>query len=51
MGRWHWQDLKISGKAQVRDLWQHQDRGQYGESFNSTVSAHGVVLVKITPSR
>ncbi|MDP4201074.1 MAG: glycoside hydrolase family 27 protein [Bacteroidota bacterium] len=42
------QDLKISGKQKVRDLWQHADLGVFDTQFNYEVPSHGVVFVKIT---
>jgi len=40
-------DIGIAGKAAVRDLWQHQDLGVYGNSFAADVPQHGVVLIRI----
>jgi len=37
-----------SDSAQVRDLWSHQDLGRFGRQFESTVPAHGVVLIRAT---
>jgi hypothetical protein len=39
--------IGISGSATVRDLWAHQDLGQYSDSFSANVPSHGVVMVKI----
>jgi alpha-galactosidase len=46
-----WQDLKISGKQAVRDLWRQKDLGQFEDKFEASVPRHGVVLVKIAPVR
>jgi len=46
-----WSDVGIRHDvvAKVRDLWQHQDLGEFRNSFHATVESHGVVMVKITP--
>jgi alpha-galactosidase len=44
-----WWRLKLSGPAQVRDLWAHADLGSFSDRFSATVPAHGVVMVRITP--
>ncbi|KAH3756401.1 alpha galactosidase [Pelomyxa schiedti] len=38
-----------SGSCLVRDLWAREDIGIFKDSFTSTVAAHGVTFVKITP--
>ncbi|MBN2342461.1 MAG: glycoside hydrolase family 27 protein [Deltaproteobacteria bacterium] len=40
-------DLDITGTAMVRDLWKHEDLGDFTDSFTATVPAHGVVMVKM----
>jgi alpha-galactosidase len=42
-----WEDLKISGKHIVRDLWRQKDLGGFDEKFSTEVPRHGVVLVRI----
>ncbi|MGA2093233.1 MAG: putative Ig domain-containing protein [Sedimentisphaerales bacterium] len=44
-----WQQLEITGKQTVRDLWRQKDIGTYKDSFEAIVRSHGVILVKITP--
>jgi alpha-galactosidase len=44
----NWSDLGISGVYKVRDLWRHQDVGQFGGVYTAEVPYHGVKLVKIT---
>jgi len=44
----NWSDLQLSGKMIVRDLWRQKDLGVFTTAFESVVSAHGVVLVRIT---
>jgi alpha-galactosidase len=33
----------------VRDLWRQQDLGEFKDSFEAKVAAHGVVLVRLVP--
>jgi alpha-galactosidase len=40
-------DLGISGAKKVRNLWEHQELGEFTDSFSADVHRHGVVLVKI----
>ena len=42
-----WSALKLSGKQNVRDVWQQKDLGTFSDKFESMVPRHGVVLVKI----
>ncbi|MDD3078001.1 MAG: NPCBM/NEW2 domain-containing protein [Paludibacter sp.] len=44
-----WKDLNISGKYQIRDLWTQKDIKTENAVFETEVSYHGVVLIKITP--
>jgi alpha-galactosidase len=46
-----WSDLGISGKQQVRDLWQQKDLGAFDEKFETRVLVHGCVLVKIAAAK
>jgi len=47
-----WSDVGLkAGKAMVRDLWAHNDRGTFAESFKSNVPPHGVVMLKIIGSK
>jgi alpha-galactosidase len=46
-----WSQLDIEGPQRVRDLWRQQDIGIYNDKFESTVPRHGVVLVRIYPTR
>ncbi len=43
-----WSDLGLSGKQQVRDLWQHKNLPLADEKFEANVPRHGAVLVKLT---
>ena len=44
-----WNDLKLTGKQRVRDLWRQKDIGIFKQEFQATVAGHGVVLVRIRP--
>jgi len=44
-----WQDLGITGRQIVRDLWRQKDIGNFDNKFDATVPSHGVVLVRIRP--
>jgi alpha-galactosidase len=46
-----WSELGISGPQNVRDLWRQLDLGKFPGQFQTQVSRHGVVLVKVTPAR
>jgi alpha-galactosidase len=41
-------NVGISGKFKVRDLWRQKDLGEFQDSFETKVPAHGVVLIKIS---
>jgi alpha-galactosidase len=43
-----WDELKISGKCVVRDLWHQKNLGVYRQNFKTQVPAQGVVMVKIS---
>jgi Alpha galactosidase A/Alpha galactosidase C-terminal beta sandwich domain/Fibronectin type III domain len=43
-------DLGISGTADVRDLWSHQDLGNATGSVQSSLAGHGSRLFRITPA-
>jgi len=42
-----WSDLGISGVYRVRDVWRHEEVGQFGGVFTTEVPLHGVVLIKL----
>jgi alpha-galactosidase len=46
----NWDELKISGKQLVRDLWRQKELGVYKQKFSVQVPPRGVVLVKINIS-
>lgn len=45
------QNIGISGRASVRDLWSHQDLGSPQRDFTSNVPRHGSILIKVTPKQ
>jgi alpha-galactosidase len=40
-------DIGVSGTASVRDLWAHQDLGDFQDSYSVDVPSHGVAVLKI----
>jgi alpha-galactosidase len=44
-----WADLGVTGQQNVRDLWRQQNLGKFADQFQTEVSRHGVVLVKVSP--
>jgi len=46
-----WEQLGISGKQKVRDLWRQKNIGKYKGSFEAAVSPHGVVLIRMYPEK
>ena len=47
-----WNDVGLrAGKAKVRDLWAHADRGVFTDSFKATVPSHGVVMLRIVGAK
>lgn len=40
--------LNITGNQTVRDLWKHENIGEYNGNFSAIVPVHGVVFVKIS---
>jgi len=42
-----WDELQISGKQKLRDLWRQKNIGKFDHSFTTTVPAQGVVLVSV----
>ena len=44
----NWDEMGMSNKCKVRDLWRQKDLGSFKESFSTKVVPHGVVLIKVT---
>ena len=42
-----WSDLGIQGSHQVRDLWEHAERGAITDAFSAEVPSHGGVLIHV----
>ncbi|MCE8617114.1 alpha-galactosidase [Bacteroides fragilis] len=43
--------LYLSGKVQVRDLWNHQETGTFTEYYETLVPAHGTALIRLEGSK
>ncbi len=43
----NFQDLGLSGKLQVRDVWCQKNLGEFTNTFRTVIPAHGVRLLKI----
>lgn len=41
------EEIGVSTKAKIRDLWAHQDLGELGNNHSFTIAKHGVVCLKI----
>lgn len=42
-----WDDLKIKGKQQVRDLWRQKDTGVVDTKYSAKVPRHGVQMIRL----
>ena len=42
------ENITVSKKAKVRDLWLHKDLGKMGTDMSIKVPAHGIVVLKVT---
>jgi alpha-galactosidase len=42
-----WDDLGLSGKHRVRDLWRQKDIGEFDTTFTANVPRHGVCLMRV----
>jgi hypothetical protein len=45
----NWNDIGITGKADVRDLWNHHNLGNSTGSFSADLPVHGSRLLRVTP--
>jgi len=45
----NWNDIKLTGKHSLRDLWRQKDLGIFENSYTTRVLNHGVVLLRINP--
>ena len=39
----------LPGRAAVRDLWAHADRGTFAAGYGAAVPSHAVLMLKVTP--
>lgn len=46
-----WQELGISGKQRVRDLWRQKELGNINLQFRSNIPPHGVALIRLWKNR
>jgi len=46
-----WEQLGITGKQKIRDLWRQKNIGAYADEFEAMIRPHGVVLVRISPAK
>src|SRR5580698_3642077 len=44
-----WDDIKVHGSQNVRDLWRQKDLGKFKDQFSLPVAPHSAELVKISP--
>jgi alpha-galactosidase len=42
-----WEEIDISGKQMVRDLWRQQDLGVFEGGFTDNIPPHGVMMLRI----
>jgi alpha-galactosidase len=42
-----WNEIDISGKHKVRDLWRQKDLGIYTDKFEDTIPPHGVLMLRL----
>jgi alpha-galactosidase len=48
----NWSNAGLGGKKlRLRDLWKHEDVANSGASYATAVPTHGVVLLRVTPSK
>lgn len=43
----NFKDINITKKAKIRDLWSHNDKGTFTDSYSAKVAPHGVVMIKL----
>lgn len=44
-----WSDLGVKGPQRLRDLWRQKDLGTMDGKLETTVSRHGVILLRLSP--
>lgn len=43
----NFEEVGVKGPVSVRDLWEHEDKGIFEESYTVEVPAHGIVMLKV----
>jgi len=46
-----WEEIGVTGKQRVRDLWRQKDLGDFSDKYTSTVPVHGVVMLRLWPEK
>lgn len=46
-----WKEIAMEGKISVRDLWEHEDKGIFEDSYSVTVAGHGIVVLALQSER
>jgi alpha-galactosidase len=44
-----WNDVGVTGKQMIRDLWRQKDLGIFAEEFSSEIPRHGVRFLRLQP--
>ncbi|MBN1902485.1 NPCBM/NEW2 domain-containing protein [Candidatus Sumerlaeota bacterium] len=44
-----WEDIKLTGKQNVRDVWKQHELGEWRDAITVKIPEHGVKLLKVTP--
>ena len=47
----NWNELGLTGKQTVRDLWRQKDIGDFPDAFRIKVGRHGVTLIRVGTAR
>jgi alpha-galactosidase len=43
-------ELGLSGEHQLRDVWRHQDLGNFQGKYSTRINRHGVAFLRILPT-
>lgn len=46
-----WNELKLTGTQQVRDLWRQKNIGTQADGFSVDIPRHGVMLIRLFPEK
>lgn len=46
-----WNELKLTGTQQVRDLWRQKNIGTQADGFSVDIPRHGVMLIRLIPEK